>query len=177
MKTIVKTYSNGDKKIIKLGEEQTCCSAEPRGWGTSCETLTLKSDGFYHCKDCGLAFKKLDPRNIPSVIAIKCDCKELINFLEWYFDECFGYDCPINYYKCAECERVYKAPHYSHEAPLRFQESEVARKHVKRRLADKRKRQEEIKDKIKTTIKELQKELGLIPKSERIKFLNELRHK
>src|SRR3989344_5047572 len=119
-KTVTIRYTNGETKKVVLGEEKTCVSAEPRGWGTSCETLVLKKDGFYHCGDCGLVFKKPILKTISDPALVLCDCKKLENFIGWFFDECHGYDCPSSYYRCKECGRVYESPHYNREAPIRL---------------------------------------------------------
>lgn len=175
MKTVVKKYTNGQNRVIKLGEESTCASAEPRGWGTPCETLVFKSDGYYHCDDCGLVFKKPILKNKSDVVKIECSCKNLTNLLDWYFNKCFGYDCSSGYYKCKECKRVYKAPHYSREAPLKFQESEATKDHVKRhRKYDKEEREKRI-HRAEEDLKNLKTELNRLPRNVKRRLLKALR--
>lgn len=175
MKTIIKKYSNGTEKVIELGKEDTCVLAEPYGWGTSCKNLVLKPDGYYRCDDCGLAFKKPILKEKLRVAAIECDCKELVNFLEWYFNEFYGYDCPLDYYKCQKCKRVYEAPHYSREAPLKFQESEAAKQHIKRRRESNREEQRERVRGVKEDIESLKANLSRLPRKERNRLLKGLR--
>lgn len=175
MKTVVKKYSNGQEKVIELGKKTTCVLSEPWGWGTSCKTILLKSDGLYHCNDCGLVFKKPVLKEDQRAVLVECDCKRLVNFTEWYFNECYGYNCPTTLYRCERCKRIYKGPYFTYAAPLKFQESEAARKDVQwyheyMRTEQQKKigRAREDAEKIKKTLKQL-------PKKERQKILNQLR--
>ncbi len=174
-KAVTIRYTNGETKKVVLGEEETCVSAEPRGWGTSCEALVLKKDGFYHCDDCGLVFKKpVEKIKSNETITVLCDCKQLVNFLEWFFDECFGYDCPISYYRCVKCGRVYKSPHYNRESSILLQESKAAKEHVLWIRKHQKEEQAERVQRAEDYTKELKKAFKQIPKAVRKKILREL---
>ncbi len=170
-KTVTIRYTNGQAKKVVLGEEKTCPSAQPRGWGTKCETLALKINGLYHCNDCGLVFKKAVQDEKSRVILVACDCVKLTNFLEWYFDECYGYDCPISRYHCEKCGRIYQS---LSEASVRLQESKVAKEYVQRNINYQKKRQAEMIDMVSRDAVELKKKLRRVPRSVRQKILKEL---
>lgn len=173
-RTVTIRYTNGQTRRVALGVEETCVSAQPRGWGTECKALVLKKDGFYHCEDCGLVFKKPTEKRITELALVVCDCRKLVNFLEWFFDECHGYDCPSSYYRCSKCGRIYQSPHYSREAPVRLQESEAAKKHVQNyRDYQKKERTERINE-VLENVRELKETLKQVPKAVRQKIFREL---
>lgn len=167
-------YRGGETKKVILGVEATCVSAQPRGWGTECKTLVLKKDGLYHCGDCGLVFKKPVQKTKSRVTLVACDCSKLVNFLVWFYDECHGCDCPSCYYQCLKCSRVYNSPHYSREASIQLQESEVAKKHVQNHLNFKKQERTERIDRARENAKELKEILKQIPRTVRQKVLREL---
>lgn len=173
-KTVTIRHTNGETKKVVLGKEQICISAEPRGWGSECKTLVKKKDGFYHCGDCGLVFKKLVQKTKLQAIWTACDCRKLVNFLEWFFDECHGYDCPESYYQCSKCGRVYQSPYYSREAPLRLQESEAAQKHVQHWHDYQKKELAERIDGALEGVWELNETLRQVPKAAKQRILREL---
>lgn len=97
----------------------------------------------YDSGDCGLVFKNLLIKDSQSATDTECKCKKLVNFVEWYFNECFGYDCPISRYRCEECHRIYKAPHYDREAIVEVQDSRAAVEYVKRTIRFKQQQESE----------------------------------
>lgn len=173
-KEVTIRYTNGQSKNVVLGVEATCVTAQPRGWGSSCKTLVLKEDGFYHCEDCGLVFKKPVLKMISEPALVVCDCRSLVNFLERFFDECHGYDCPSSCYRCKKCGRVYQSPHYSREAPIRLQESEAAKKHVQNRRDYQKKERADRIDSALEDARELKEALKQVPKAVKQKILREL---
>lgn len=143
MKTVVIRHTNGQQKKVALGKDNTLVAETCGWWGRPyCKTLVLKQNGYYYCADCGLVFKKPVLKETSDVVAIKCDCRQLVNFIELSYDDFFGNDCPTHYYKCKRCERVYKSPHNSRKAPLKFQDSKAAREHIIRRRESVREEQE-----------------------------------
>lgn len=173
-KVVTIRFTNGDTEKVVLGEEKTCVSAQPRGWGTECETLVFKEDGYYHCDDCGLVFKKPIGKGITEPALVVCDCNKLVNFLEWFSDECHGYDCPSSHYRCDKCGRIYQSPHYSREAPIRLQESEAAKKHVQNHRDYQKQERAERSDRALEDARELKEILKQVSKAVRQKILREL---
>lgn len=127
-KTVTIQYAGGQSKTVILGVEECCCTAHPRGWGTSCETFNRKADGLYHCEDCGLVYKKLVRHQEPNTKTIPCECGVVVNFLEWYWNDFYGYECPTTLYKCTECDQVYREPYVSEAASVHLQESPCAKR-------------------------------------------------
>lgn len=134
----VETGSN--KKKVILGKDSTCPDSQYRGWGAGCKALVLKEDGLYHCEDCGLVYlKRLKSytKMEKDLIDRPCECAVLNETIEWWFDECHGYECPASRSNCTKCGRHYETPP---TAEPEQQESQAARKYVSDRI---RWRQEE----------------------------------
>lgn len=114
---------------VVLGKDITCPTSEHRGWGKGCQLLVLKSDGLYHCGDCGLVYGKPEryeklEKTTPTA---ECECAQLEEVIEWWFDENFGYDCPVLRYHCTVCGRHYKTPPL---ADAEKQDSEGAKEYI-----------------------------------------------
>ena len=125
------TNPNSHKKE-ELGLTSTCFESGYKGWGTDCEKLVLKKDGYYHCLDCGLVLTRpvLSVKfNRPLAGSMQCECRELKEFCQMEYNDFFNYDIPHGYYRCSRCQLVYCYEDISH-ATVENQESEAAKRWV-----------------------------------------------
>lgn len=158
---------------LALGQDITCPVSEHNGWGTGCQLLVIKDDGLYHCGDCGLVYDKPEryeklEKTRPTA---QCECANLKEEIEWWFDECNGHDCPSRYYQCTNCGRHYKRPSL---ASLEKQESEGGKKEVQSWIDFRRREHSEKLSRIQDDVQSLVEALKEATPKERRELLKPL---
>lgn len=159
---------------VVLGRDMACPRAEHRGWGTACKTLTLKEDGLYHCEDCGLVYvNKLERYEKMETIppTIQCTCTILEEVIEWWMDECHGYECPYSRHFCSKCGRHYETPPV---AALKKQKSKGGKKYVSDQIKFQRREHAEKLSRIREEVNKLVEALKEVKPKERQELLTPL---
>lgn len=164
---------DGYGKVV-LGKDMACPRTHHRGWGTACKTLTLKEDGLYYCEDCGLVYlnrRERYPKMEKTVLTEECACTVLKEVIEWWFDECLGYDCPSSRCACVTCGRHYITPPI---AGLKKQQTEGGKKYVAGEIAYMKAERAEKLDSIRSQVTDLVEALEEVTPKERRKLLKPL---